>query len=66
MAKPLIYDKTITIRVTQKQHSKYLKYCEDNDITLNQLARFVLDKATSKKDDIVNRIIAREIIRNNE
>ena len=66
MAKPLIYDKTITIRVTQKQHNKYLQYCEDNDITLNQLARFVLDKATSKKDDIVNKVIAREIIRNNE
>lgn len=66
MAKPLIYDKTITIRVTYKQHKKYLQYCKENDITLNQLARFVLDKAVSKKDDIVNKIIAREIIRNNE
>lgn len=58
MAKPLIYDKTITIRVTAKKHKRYMEYCRKYDISLNQLTRYVLDKVTSNIDvDIIESIM---------
>ena len=40
------YNKTITVRLTEEQYKRYRNYCIAHKIALNELTRFVLDKAT--------------------
>lgn len=51
------YNKTITIRVSERQYNKYHIYCNVHAIALNELARFALDKAVLGKDEDVQKLI---------
>lgn len=54
-----LYEKTITVRVNAEQYEKYKKFCLANKVQLNELVRFMLDRAVSGDDEELKRVLQR-------
>ena len=54
-----LYDKTITVRVNAEQYERYKAFCLSNKVQLNELFRFLLDRAVAGDDKELHRVLKR-------
>jgi hypothetical protein len=54
-----LYDKSITVRVNAEQYEKYKKFCLAKRVQLNELVRFLLDRAVANDDKELMKVIGR-------
>jgi hypothetical protein len=54
-----LYEKTITVRVNAEQYEKYKKFCLANKVQLNELVRFMLDRAVAGDDKDLEKVLRR-------
>lgn len=62
-----LYTKTITVRVNEEQYEKYKQFCLTNKVQLNELVRFLLDRAVAGDDkellDVIKKYESLNVIR---
>lgn len=54
-----LYDKTITVRVNAEQYERYKQFCLNNRVQLNELVRFLLDRAVAGDDKELHNVLKR-------
>lgn len=54
-----LYNKTITVRVNAEQYDKYKEFCLKNKVQLNELVRFLLDRAVAGDDEELKKVLRR-------
>jgi hypothetical protein len=54
-----LYDKTITVRVNAEQYERYKSFCLANKVQLNELVRFLLDRAVAGDDKELHNVLKR-------